>query len=422
MRYRDLFREPEFRALFVADAMSILGSYLARIAVAGLVFGRTGSATLTAMTFAISYVPFVMSPWLASLADLFPRRMLLILCDVARAACVALILIPGLPLPIVMGLLFLEGCWRIPWGAARLALLTDVLSREAFPAANALIASVRQGLQVGGFAAGGLVVALIGVRPTLAFDMLSYLLSAAIVLAVVRPREAPWRTRDELAGLQSTEPAVPSASDRPSTWGATVEGLRTVAGNPRMVKLFALLGLGPAIAVITEALAVPMADVLGGGVQLAGLIMAAPPLGTVVGLFLLGRLPMTVQRRLLPLLAVGTGATMILVGAATKLPGGDLTVLVLLFVCGGCVSYISTIQSEISGMVESGLRGRIFGLANAVMQLSQGSAIALAGLIAVSGRLGLAIVAIAAALTVLVAVVLARRPRLLDSAWTPSPA
>ena len=222
MRYRDLFREPEFRALFVADVMSILGSYLARIAVAGLVFGRTGSATLTAMTFAISYVPFVMSPWLASLADLFPRRMLLILCDVARAACVGLILIPGLPLPIVMALLFFEGCWRIPWGAARLALLTDVLSREAFPAANALIASVRQGLQVGGFAVGGLLVALIGVRPTLAFDALSYILSAAIVLAVVRPREAPWRTRDELAGLQSTEPAVESSADRPSTWGATV--------------------------------------------------------------------------------------------------------------------------------------------------------------------------------------------------------
>ena len=33
MRYRELFGDREFRALFVADVMSITGSYLARVAV-----------------------------------------------------------------------------------------------------------------------------------------------------------------------------------------------------------------------------------------------------------------------------------------------------------------------------------------------------------------------------------------------------
>ena len=64
-----------------------------------------------------------------------------------------------------------------------------------------------------------------------------------------------------------------------------------------------------------------------------------------------------------------------------------MVVLVLLFVCGACVAYISTIQSEFSVMVETGMRGRIFGLANAVMQLSQGLAIVLAGLPAGTGHL-----------------------------------
>jgi MFS family permease len=422
MRYRDLFRDSEFRALFVADVLSISGSYLARVAVAGLVYGRTGSAALTALAFAIGFVPFLLSPWLAALADLFPRRILLILADCARGVCVGLILIPDLPLGVMMALLFLESTWRIPWGAARLALLTDILSREAFPAANALIASVRQALQVGGFAVGGLVVALIGVRPALAFDTVSYFVSALMVFFLVRPREAPWRTRHELTSAEHGDSASGSPLVRPTTWASTVEGLRTVAGNPRMVRLFALLGLGPAIAVITEALAVPLADLLGGGLRLAGLIMAAPPLGTVVGLFLLGRVPMTIQRRLLPSLAIGTGVTMVLAGVATELPRGDLLVLVVLFVCGGCVSYISTIQSEISSMVESGLRGRIFGLANATLQLSQGLAIVLAGLIAISGELALAIVVIAALFTGIIAVVLGLRPRLLDPAWNTSPA
>ena len=275
MRYRELFGDREFRALFVADVMSITGSYLARVAVAGLVFHRTGSATLTALAFAVSYAPYLLSPWLSSLADLFPRRMLLILCDLARAVCIGLILVPGLALPFVMALLFLEATWRIPWGAARLALLTDILSPEAFPAGNALIASVRQALQVGGFAVGGVVVALIGVRPTLAFDAFTFLLSAAIVVVAVRRRAAPWRTRRVAVTAGAPSPARAgeqpgTASDRatdvrPGTWVSTVEGVRSVVRNPKMVQLFALLGLGPAMAVITEGLAVPFAADLGGG-------------------------------------------------------------------------------------------------------------------------------------------------------------
>lgn len=68
MRYRQLFAHREFRALFAADVLSIAGTYLARVAVASLVFQRTGSAALTALTFAISYLPFVFSPWLARVA------------------------------------------------------------------------------------------------------------------------------------------------------------------------------------------------------------------------------------------------------------------------------------------------------------------------------------------------------------------
>jgi predicted MFS family arabinose efflux permease len=354
----------------------------------------------------------VLAPWLSSFADLFPRRMLLVLCDLARAVCVGLILVPGIPLLLVMVLLFLEATWRIPWGAARLALLTDILTREEFPAANALIAAVRQALQVAGFAIGGLVVVLVGVRPTLAFDSITFALSAGIIWFAIRPREAPWRDHQD-----TTDPAA----RRPGTWASTVEGVRAVIRHRRMMQLFALLGLGPAMSVITEGLAVPLADELGGGVQLAGLIMAAPPLGTVVGLFALGRLRFPVQRRLVGPLSIGTGLSVVLACAGVAAPGADAIVLVLLFVGGVCVAYIATIQSEISRMVATSLRGRVFGLANAVMQISQGLAIVLAGLLAGTGRLALAIAIIAAALTLMTAIVLRLRPKR-SRAMTMSPA
>ena len=358
--------------------------------------------------------------------------MLLILCDLARAVCIGLILVPGLALPFVMALLFLEATWRIPWGAARLALLTDILSPEAFPAGNALIASVRQALQVGGFAVGGVVVALIGIRPTLAFDAFTFLLSAAIVVVAVRRRAAPWRTRR--IGCHRRRPVPgqgrraaccerptgrptcdPGPGSRPSrVCGAWSGTRRWFSCSPCSVS-------GRRWRSSRRALAVPFAADLGGGLRLAGLIMAAPPLGTVIGLFALGRLPMDVQRRLIAPLSLGTGLAVVLAGLAVSLPAANLFVLTLLFVCGGCVAYISTIQSEISMMVDSSMRGRVFGLANAVMQISQGLAIVLAGAVAGTGRLTFAIAIIAAALSVLTVVALRFRPRR-TPAWSPTAA
>ncbi len=369
MRYRQLFAHREFRGLFAADVLSITGSYLARVAVASLVFQRTGSAALTALTFAVSYLPFVFSPWLASLADLYARRSLLIGCDLARAACIVLILVPGIHLAAIWALLFAEAIWRIPWGAARLALLSDILQDELFPAGNALVSSTRQALQVGGFAIGGVAVAVIGVRVTLAIDAVSYIVSAAIIAAAVRRRPAAWRSTD--AG-QTT---------RPGTWQSTRQGIRTVVGSAQLRRLYALLALGPAVLIVTEGLAVPFAVELGGRVTLAGLIMAAPPLGTVVGLVLLGRLPLGQQRRLVSPLALGCGLTVALAGFASMLPGARVPVLLLLVLAGGCVSYISAIQAEISALIPTALRGRLFGLANAVLQLAQGGAIVLGGIL-----------------------------------------
>src|SRR5215510_11455787 len=97
MRYRNLFVEREFTALYVADILSMSGSYIAKIAVAALVYERTGSVVDTAIAFAIGFAPYLFTPWLAALADLFPRRTLLITFDLARAVAVGAIVIPGLP-------------------------------------------------------------------------------------------------------------------------------------------------------------------------------------------------------------------------------------------------------------------------------------------------------------------------------------
>jgi hypothetical protein len=48
---------PEFRAMWVAELFSVAGDQLARVALAILVFKRTDSATLTGLTYALTFVP-----------------------------------------------------------------------------------------------------------------------------------------------------------------------------------------------------------------------------------------------------------------------------------------------------------------------------------------------------------------------------
>jgi hypothetical protein len=57
--YRDVFAVGEFRALFVAHLLSLVGDQLSRVAVSVLVYARTGSALVAAVAFAISYLPWV---------------------------------------------------------------------------------------------------------------------------------------------------------------------------------------------------------------------------------------------------------------------------------------------------------------------------------------------------------------------------
>lgn len=57
--FRDVFGQAEFRALFTATALSWIGDYVAKAAVAVLVYRETESVALSAAAFAASYLPWL---------------------------------------------------------------------------------------------------------------------------------------------------------------------------------------------------------------------------------------------------------------------------------------------------------------------------------------------------------------------------
>lgn len=372
LRYRDLFRDHEFSGMYAADVLTLLGTYLGRFAVAVLVFERTGSVALTAGVFAASYLPHLFGPWLATLADIFPTKGLLVLADISRAAIALVLVIPDVPYWLILVVLFTIETIQIPFGAARLATLSDVLTKEEFPVGNALVAASRQAIQVISFAVGGVIVYTVDPEPALYVNAASYLVSAVLIQSFVRARPVAWHKHDT----------------RPSIWSGTKEGLAFIRDTPHMTAWFALLGVGPGMIVVAEALAVPWAEHLGWDERVAALMMSSIALGGVVGLMIFGRLRAEQQFGLVYPLAFSTSAIVALAGLTGWLTHSPVPVIAVLFLSGASVCYLVAIQAKVSAVIPREARGRIFGLGNTVMQLSQGSAILVAGAIGENVRIG----------------------------------
>src|SRR6266704_4274286 len=190
--FRDVFAVAEFRALWGAQLLSVIGDQLARVALTVLVYDRTRSALLAAITFVASIVPtFVGGVMLAWLADRYPRRGVMIVCDQARCALVLVMAIPGMPLAGMVALLFLVTLVGAPFTSARAAIYPDVLAGDRYVLGVAVTITTYQFAQVIGFAAGGAIVGFFGIRLSLIIDAVTYAVSALIIQAWIRSRPAP---------------------------------------------------------------------------------------------------------------------------------------------------------------------------------------------------------------------------------------
>ncbi|MBO0770549.1 MAG: MFS transporter, partial [Actinobacteria bacterium] len=334
--------------------------------------------------YALTYLPpLVGGPLLSGLADLFPRRLVMLVLDLVRAALVAGMVIPGLPFAALCALVFLTVLLSAPFSAARSALLPDVLPPGKFVAGSAVGTMTFQISQLAGFLLGAGVVAAVGPHQTLAMDALTFLLSAAIIARWVRRRPAPAG-----ASGQSSPPA--RSSGRPSLWAVTREGAALVFGRP-VLRTLVLFGWLAGFAVVPEGLAAPYARTLGGGPITVGLLMAAMPAGMIAGAYLTGRIAGPATRiRTIGWLAMLSCAPLIV----SLLHPPLWALLVLWAVAGAGGSYHLAAAAAFVQALPAKHRARAFGIAQSGLLAVQGLAILAAG--AAAQRIGpQAVVAIA---------------------------
>jgi MFS family permease len=365
----------EFRALWAAQVLSVGGDQLARVALTVLVYAHTGSALLAAVAYAASIAPqFLGGLLLSGLADRWPRRNVMIACDLARVPLAALMAVPGMPTAALIGLLCAVTALGAPFGSARAAIVPEVLG-DAFPLGTAITMTTYQAAQVAGFVAGGAVVGFFGARTAICIDAVTFLASAAIVAFGVRRRPAPAARR----AAPAADGSAPAANGRAVENGAGLLATARFLLGQRAVRVPLLLGLLSAAYNVPEAIAVPLARAAGGGPVAASGVMAAPALGAALGVLALTMFvgPDLRQRMTVPL---AFGACAIL--TATALQPGLAGILVILLASGLCDSYQVGANAAFVAAVPDERRGQAFGLAIAGMQLGQGAAMVLAGAVA----------------------------------------
>lgn len=358
--FRDVFGVAEYRALFGATVLSLIGDYLARVAVAVLIFSDTGSVLLSAAGFAISYLPWVAGgPVLAALAERYPYRRTMITCDVARMALVAVMALPGLPLPLLLLLLLGSAVLTPPFEASRSAIVTQMLTGDRYVLAYSVQTMTTQASQIAGYAMGGLLSA-VDPHGALLVNAATFGVSALLLWRGVRPRPAAPR---EAHGSLLKE---------------TGEGLRLVFGHPVMRPVaFAVFGM-VSILIVPEGLATPWAAELGGGSKTAGLLLAAMPIGLFLGAVLTRVTPP--ERRLRLIKPFLLGGPLFL---APALAGPPTAVVFLMVVCAGVMNaVIVPLNGVFVSVLPSTFRARAFGVMQGGIQITHAAAVLVAGAVA----------------------------------------
>ena len=271
MPYRAVFAVVEFRYVFVAHLLSTLGTVLCEIGLSVLVYRMTGSPLLSALTFALGLLPYLIGGTaLAAVADRYPARRVLVACDLLCALAAAGLTAPGMPVPALLVLRCLIAVIAPVFTGTRMASLGEILGAgDGFVLGRSALRLVSQLAQLTGFAAGGLLLAVLAPRAVLGVTAVTFLCSALLLRRGTRARAA-----------------------RAPTGGtalfASLRGAREVWADRRVRALLTYAWVPPMFVVFSEALMTPYAAARHAGSAALGLLMCGMPIGAITAEALVG--------------------------------------------------------------------------------------------------------------------------------------
>ena len=353
------------RRLAAARLVSVAGSVSAGVALAVVLYTRTGSATWVGAALLIAFaVPAVFSPISGLISDRFDRRRVLVVSDLLGAACFLGMAAVHAPAALLV-LAFAAALAAAPFLPTSGSLIPAVATEEDLPWANSrLTVAVTAGRLVAPLIGAGLVVA-IGGSAAFIVNACSFVLSALLISTL----SGHFRAAE-------TEAGAPPFS--------VTQGFRLLFTHPTLRALtlgFALVDVGNGLVMPAE---VPLAHLLGAGTFGYGAMVAIWSAGGLAGAQLYPRM---LGRRDEPRVILGSAAGLCFAFGIVAISPG-LALALAGFVIGGATMSIVQVGEDLvlQRRVSDDVRGRVYAAHIAVVQLSLALPLLAAG--ALSDALG----------------------------------
>jgi MFS family permease len=338
-------RHRNYRLFFAGQSLSLVGTWITRIATSWLVYRLTGSALLLGIVGFCGQIPTLfLAPVAGVFVDRWDRHRVLVVTQVLsmlQSLALAVLALAGIiTVGEVLALQVFQGVINAFDTPARQAFVVSMIEdRRDLANAIALNSSMVNASRILGPSIGGVLIAAVGEGWCFLADAISYLAVIASLLAmrVEREERRPGATRliEELTtGFRYVTGFVP---------------IRTV-----LLLLAVVSTMGMPYTVLMPAVA---AKLLHGGPHTLGWLMTASGVGALAGAFFLAARPSVLGLGRVIATASGTfGAGLIALGLSRAL---WLSLLILPLIGAGFMVSLAGSNTIIQTLTEEHLRGRV---------------------------------------------------------------
>lgn len=341
-------RHRNYRLYFAGQGVSMVGTWMTRVAAAWLVWRLTQSPQMLGMFGFVSQLPaLLLGPVAGVWVDRLDRHRLLVVTQVLsmlQSLTLATLALSGsIEVWHIFVLQLFQGVVNAFDMPTRQALLVDLIEeRDDLPNAVALNSSMFNAARLIGPSIAGLLIASVGEGWCFLIDGVSYFAVIASLLAMRLTRHSPAGTGKRV--LHDLH-----------------DGFRYAFGFAPIRALLLLVALVGLVGVPYRVL-MPMiaTEVLHGGAHTLGFLLAAMGIGALGGaLYLASRTSVLGLARVIPVASAIFGAGLIGLGLSHWLPLSLLTMVVTGF---GLMVHMAISNTLIQTLVREEMRGRVMSL------------------------------------------------------------
>lgn len=341
----------DFFTVWAGQSASLFGSALVQFALVWWITLETGSATVLAIAFMAAIVPqVVIGPFAGAVVDRSSRKRIMVLADsgiaLATVVLVVLFWLGIVEIWHIMALLLVRSLGGAFHWPAFMASTSLMVPKEQLARVNGLNQSIFGIANIGGPAAGAVLLALLPMQGVLAVDVITALIAIITLLAVHVPN--PHSVKD---------------GEKKSVMREVGEGFRFVRGWPGATILLAVAMVVNFLFTPTDALLpILTLDHFGGGAEEFAGFQVSIGLGMVIGGIALGvwggfkRKMMTVCVGL-----AASGLSLLVVGIVPS--GLYLVAVASIFVAGIFISMLNgALMAVMQTAIPADMQGRVFAL------------------------------------------------------------